>query len=403
MVRTVLTACLSLLIGVVLVVGVFLLVSRAPYRFDHPVFPTFGVQKPEIIGFLPYWLMDRATAEYAPYITTLGYFGLAVDTDGKPIFLTNPTEEEPGWTTLKSTRFERVAQKAQEDGLKLSLLVHSANEDAVAQLMHKPEQAARALVSEVVPIMQTYGFEDLNLDIESFLPASDSARANYTVFIETVAAEVRSRNLGTITIEIPPIALFRQLLMDPVAVGRVADRVVLMAYDYHYSGSFLAGPVAPLSGAPEVREFDVEMAVAEAVRVIDPRKIILGVPLYGYEWETISDVSGAATIPGTAATASTMRIAQLLSDCATCSAIFDPISAEAALVWKEEDYFNQIFYETAVSMQKKIELAQAYRLGGIALWALGYEDASLLAPLAAYKNSVYWRGLPSEWSQYLSP
>jgi spore germination protein YaaH len=402
MVKTVLTVCLSLLIGVALVAGAFLFVSRASHRFDHPLFATFGVQKPEIIGFLPYWLMDRAAADYAPYLTTLAYFGLAVDIDGKPMFLTSPQEEEPGWTTLKSARFERVAQKAQEDGMKLSLLVHSADEDAIAQLMLAPETAARALVSEVAPIMQTYGFEDLNLDIESFLPASDSARANYTLFIETVAREVRAQNLGTITIELPPIALFRQFLMDPIAVGRVADRVVLMAYDYHYSGSFLAGPVAPLAGAPDVREFDVQMAVAEAVRVIDPKKIILGIPLYGYEWETISDVPGAATIPGTAVTASTMRIAQLLSECATCAAVMDPLSAESALVWKEEDYFNQIFYETAVSMQKKIELAQTYHLGGIALWALGYEEASLLEPLAAYKKSVYWRGLPSEWSQYLT-
>ena len=38
---------------------------------------------------------------------------------------------------------------------------------------------------------------------------------------------------------------------------------------------------------------------------------------------------------------------------------------------------------------EKIDLAKKYKLGGVALWALGYEDAATLAPLAAYKRSFF--------------
>lgn len=339
-----------------------------------------SARKPQIVGFLPYWLLDRADRDYSPYLTTLTYFGLAVDVDGKPMYLVNPQEEEPGWTALKNDRFH-------PKNLNASLLVHSADEDKIARLIENPETAAHALVSEVAPIMQSRGFGDLNLDIESFLVASDSARANYTIFARTVAQDVRREKLGTVTIEIPPIALVRKFMIDPVAIGQIADYVVMMTYDYHYAGSYLAGPVAPIGGAGDMREFDVETAIAEAVRVIPPEKILLGIPLYGYQWETLSDRASAATIPGGASTASLRRISEIFASCATCSAQFDPVAREPFLRYPENDYFNHIYFENEISMQEKIGLAQKYELGGVALWALGYEDDAVLTPLKKYKQS----------------
>lgn len=345
------------------------------------------MRKPQIIGFLPYWLLDKADKDYSPYLTTLTYFGLAVDVDGKPMYLVNPTEQEPGWTALKNNRFNA-------QGLRASLLVHSADEDKIKELIQNPEAAGHALVSEVAPIMKRsrlpagrQGFTDLNLDIESFLEATGSTRANYTLFAKTVAEDVRAAKLGTVTIEIPPIAFVRTFMIDPVAIGQIADYVVMMTYDYHYSGSFLVGPVAPVGGAGDTREFDVETAIKEAVRVIPKEKLLLGIPLYGYQWETINDKQGAATIPGGASTASTRRIAEFLSGCVTCSANMDPVSKEPFIVFKEGDYFNQIYYENEASMQEKINLAQKYQLAGVALWALGYEDDTILRPLEKYKKS----------------
>lgn len=372
MFKKILLGALLLLVGAGLGLCILFLIGQSPIR------------RPQIIGFVPYWLLDKADRNYRPFFTTLTYFGLAVDVDGKPIYLVNPQEEEPGWTALKNDRFD-----AQD--LSASLLVHSADEDKIALLIQKPEAAAHALVTEVAPIMKKYGFSDLNLDIESFLEASDSARANYTLFAKTVAEDVRAANLGTITIEIPPIALVRKFLIDPIAIGKIADFVVMMTYDYHYSGSFLAGPVAPAGGVPNAREFDVETAIQEAVKVIPKEKLILGIPLYGYQWETISDRPGAATIPGGASTASTRRIAELLSECATCSAQYDPVAKEPYLIFPEGDYFKQTFYENEQSLQEKITLAKKYQLEGVALWALGYENESILAPLSAYKQSFEFR------------
>ncbi len=372
------------------IVGLFIAGKTLP--FDHPLLRSLGIAKPQIIGFLPYWLLDKADKEYSSYITTLSYFGLAVDVDGKPIFLANSQEEDPGWTALKSDRFAALQQDAKKKGVNASLLVHSADEEKIVQLLLEPEQAARALVEEVAPIMRSHGFTDLNLDIESFLPASESARARYTQFARTVARGIRDADLGTITIEIAPIMLTGEYLIDPAEIGNIADYIVMMTYDYHYLGSYTAGPVAPLAGGGDVFEFDVETAVAHAVKVIPKEKLLLGIPLYGYQWETISDAPGAPTIPGGGSTASSRRVAQLLSQCATCSASFDARFMEPRVVVAEGPYVKQIYYENEQAVEAKVALAQRYGLGGVALWALGYEDETMLRPLLEYKKS--FRFLP---------
>lgn len=377
----------SLLLGIG--IGAIILYAGARWlRFDNPVLIRFGIRKPEIIGFLPYWLLDKADKDYRNYLTTLTYFGLAVDTDGKPIYLANPGEEDPGWTALKGDRWE--TQKKKAGSLKLSLLVHSADEATIGELLVSPNEKAVSLVTEVAPIMKKRGFTDLNLDIESFSEATEGATHAFTQYVKAVVREAKDNGIETVTVEIPPIALFRNNIADPVALGSIADRIVLMTYDYHYSGSLLTGPVAPVGGAGTVREFDVTMAVTEAVRQIPKEKIILGIPLYGYEWETLQKTPSAATIPGSAQTASSRRIAELLSMCASCSASIDGLSKEPYIVYDDGGHFQQLHYENEASMNEKIALAKSFDLAGVALWALGYEDGTILSPLTAYKDEIDW-------------
>lgn len=371
-----------LIAGALSAFGFIYILGTAPVRFDNPILTTLNVKKPEIVGFLPYWLMSKADKEYGKYITTLTYFGLTLTSDGTIKKLNNPQEEEPGWTTLKKTTFNKY-------GAKQSLLVISGDDGVIGDMIADPVTSAHNLVNDIAPIMKEKGFTDLNLDIESFMDASESARTNFTTFVQTI-----KQNIGaTVTLDLIPIALVKSKLYDARALGAIVDRVVLMTYDYHYTGSFTSGAVAPIGGAGTTLEYDVETAVKEALKAMPANKILLGIPLYGYEWETMNPAPESATIPGGSSIASVRRVADLLAACATCSAQFDTIAREPYLITPENQYFNQIYFENEASVGEKVALSGKYHLGGLALWALGYEDSTMLTPLTSYKNTLDLSGL----------
>lgn len=347
-------------------------------------------KRAEVIGFLPYWLVSDANKDYTKYLTTLTYFGLTITKDGTFERLINPGEEEPGWYTLHSGKIDGLLQQAKITHTKKSLLIFCGDEETIGQLISDPIPHAQNLVEDVTPIMKKYGFTDLNLDIESVSVASDSARQNFTTFVKEVRRQVKNKNLGTLTIEASPTVLIKKYLIDLQNVAPLTDRIVLMMYDFHFPGSYVTGPVSPVSGAGIESEFDSEVGIKLATKMIPLYKIILGIPLYGYEWETLRDTDRSATIPGTGIAASNRRVEDLLKTCDTCSIKTDTTAKESYLIYKDKDTgtYHQIFYPDEQATQEKIKLAHQYHIGGLALWALGYDGNTILNPLEEYKNSI---------------
>ena len=113
----------------------------------------------------------------------------------------------------------------------------------------------------------------------------------------------------------------------------------------------------------------------------------MGIPLYGYEWETIDDFARAATIPGSGLVASNRRVEELLKDCEECQISREKEADEAYVVYQDTEtgVYHQIFFPDKQATQAKADYAQKNKLGGIALWALGYEGDTILEPLKGYK------------------
>ncbi len=359
----------------ILLIGIFaIFMFLAGLASDFILFPDVPESNNfQIIGFQPYWLMSKAAKVYDG-IDTITYFGLTINSDGSIKKLNNPQEEEPGWTNLKNTNFANNTT---------SLLLHLSDDDEINKLLEKPEKNAVKLMSDVTPIMKSKKFSNLNLDIESFRESSASAQIKFTRFVKEVKKVVQKENLGTLTVEIPPIALFKKNLINPIEIGKIADFVILMAYDYSYAGSFVTGPVAPYGGAFKTREFDVRTTVSEAVKKIPSEKIILGMPLYGYEWETLDNIAGSAVIPGSGAVASSRRISTMLAD-EKYKPFNDKEASSPYIIFsdtKNKNYFHQIYYENEESILEKITLAKNQKLAGVAFWALGYEDNKILQDL----------------------
>lgn len=381
---------LSIISGLILgiAVGLFIIFYTPLFSTDQKSILSANTQTEEnqVVGFLPYWLISKAKSDYPKYITTLSYFSLTLDHDGKIKKFENPGESEPGWYALKSGKADDLLNKSKSENIKLSLAVFNGDPEEINLLISNPIQNARNMLSDILPVMKAYGFSDLNLDIENTMEASEEARINYTKFVSEVKKGLLDKNAGTLTLDISAIDFFKKKLINPVDVAPIVDYLLIMGYDYHYTGSIVTGPVSPLFGAGKTLEFDIQTVVQKTLEIMPPDKIILGIPLYGYEWETIQEASHSAVIPGTGLTASNMRVEGLINTCPECIPHTDSISHESYIIYKDEDTgtYHQIYYPDKAATDEKVKFVQDSKLAGIALWALGYEGHTILDPLEKY-------------------
>lgn len=384
---------LAFLLGTGIGLLLFFVFTIAPIPVSSPLLSSIGIHKPRIVGFLPYFLLFRATSDYNPYINTLTYFGLTIAADGHIQKLATPTQEEPGWHNLQTQKVQEKLINAKNHGVVLSLAVVQQDEATIAAILTEPKTHADNLLQDIIPLMKNYGFTDLNIDIEGFKKVDASTQQQFTTFMQNLKQGLEKQHDTTLTIDIAPIALINSTVINPLQVGQVADYMLVMGYDLHTVLSPNTGPVAPLGGAGIESELDVKKAIHIAIEEIEPQKIILGVPLYGYEWDSLSSTPGAATIPNTGQTASNKRITDTFTtSCTTCITKEDTLAQESIYISQEKQgdrYFHQAFVPDKKFLTRRIDFAKQNHLAGVGLWALGYESSTMLEPLSLYKTFTF--------------
>ena len=389
MLKAFLTIFFGLILG--LGIGIFLVFSTkgnstplSPMNLKQAIQPA----KKESLGFLPYWLLDKAKNDYSGYITTLDYFSLTLDVDGTILKSTTPVELEPGWHALTSGSVDTFLNTAKSKNIKLSISIFDGSQASIDRVLDDPSTAGTNLVNDMSKVMSKYGFSDLNLDIESITEATPAAQLKFAQFVSEVRNQISLQKLPyTLSIDIAPIDFIKNnRLIKPELIEKYVDKIILMAYDFHSPGSFVTGPVAPLGGAGTIAEFDTKVGVEKALKVTTPGKILLGIPFYGYSWETIDNFERAAIVPSSAVITSNSTVEDILSKCTNCSTQFDDIAKEAYVIYKDNDTntYHQIFYPDKKSTEAKVNFVNSEGLAGIAIWALGYEGGSVINPIQSF-------------------
>lgn len=371
----------GILAGVVVGIGII-----ASFLFDRHTSPIVNplASKKEVIGFLPYWLIPNAKEDYSPYVTTLAYFALRVEKDGHIQKLLNPQQEEPGWYSLTSGKVDEMFDTAAKKKVKLSLVIASGDTNSILGLISDPEKHAHNLLSDTKPLLSKYHFSDLNIDVEYTHTASPDSQKKFASFISEVKKGLPRGT--TLTVEISPTDPIKNNLISPKLISSSSDNIVLMAYDYHSTTSFVTGPVAPIGGAGVEAEYDTTSAVEKTLANIPAQKLILGIPTYGYQWETLREAPRSSIIPNTGVVASNRRAEELIRDCTNCSVKKDSEGQETYITYFDSDLgnYHTVFFPDKSSTAAKIKLANQFELGGLAVWALGYEGNTILDPLSTY-------------------
>jgi spore germination protein YaaH len=151
-----------------------------------------------------------------------------------------------------------------------------------------------------------------------------------------------------------------------------------MAYDFHRSSSTVAGPVAPLFGGKKEWDSDISEHLQAFLDSVPSEKILLGIPFYGYEWQTTSREAQAHTFPESGSTASFKRVQNLLQEKETLKVQehWNEAALSPYISYEEDGEIYVVYYENSRSISYKLDFVNQLDLAGVAIWALGYEGDS---------------------------
>ena len=140
---------------------------------------------------------------------------------------------------------------------------------------------------------------------------------------------------------------------DMVRLGQVLDQIILMGYDYSTTASNQATPVAPLYSADG--EASIDKSISSLKGRVDFDKVVLAIPFYGYEWQTLNNQFRSQTIPDTGALATYDRVTQLVNGRKDIEINWDNKSQTPWINYTQSGANKQIYFENEQSISKKLE------------------------------------------------
>ena len=313
-----------------------------------------------VVASVPYWNIQHATAavlQNRHAVTEVSPWIYGLDSTGRIVTQYPPGQAETisaDIGKLRAAGMRIVPSLADVTGGRWSY-------QPVARVLHSPVLMARQ-IDAIAALVEANHYAGIDIDYEQ-LRAGD--RQDFTAFCERLAAALHAKG------KVLSVALFAKtsdagnsatnVAQDYRAIGQAADQVRLMGYDYHWASS-APGPIAPVDWLRDVLRY--------AKTQIPADKIVLGIPLYGYDW------SG-----GHAAVVSWLQALRLSREYHTAPRYDARAQAPWFTYTDSAGRKHTVWFENAASSRAKFALAQGAGIGGVYLWMFGYEDTGTWAAL----------------------
>ncbi|WP_241077993.1 stalk domain-containing protein [Natranaerofaba carboxydovora] len=287
--------------------------------------------------------------------------------------------------------YERVLEYAfdEEYNLAVEMMVfkmETKDKDLSSIILseEKRKEAAKQI------ILEAENYSGVNLDLEGLGFFSDEdevteVQNKFTAFVEEIKEGLDEEKSLTITLH-PPNSVYSDAY-DFEQLGKLADQVVIMAYDYNEINT--PGASAPY---PKVKE-----AVEKSVELIDNDKIILGVRTPAVKYSNVinekvedeNDINLEETEDREIVKELkeddeiSWRIRHIFLDSVYdlvdekkeeidgFDVLWDEDSKVNYVRWEEDGIENYIYYKTDESLNYKLDLIGDYNLKGLAIWRIG--------------------------------
>lgn len=289
------------------------------------------------------------------------------------------SDNEGNFTSLASASYVETAHAM---GLEVWGLVDNFSSDMSTYELLSRTSTRQNLIQNLLQAALEYDLDGINIDFEGLEGVAEEIGPHYVEFIRELSVVCRQHGLVLSVDNLVPTEK-RIRCFDYAEQAAVADYVIIMGYDEHWSKSD-AGSTASLSFT--------RSSVANALMAVPQDKLIHALPFYTRVW----GFDASAEIPEGADPCSADYV---ISTTAVGMSKAKRLLTEngAELVWDDEigQYYGEyevdgtlyrIWLEDATSLQAKLDVVAEYDIAGIAFWKLGLESDDAWGPVEAYRN-----------------
>ena len=337
----------------------------------------------ELYGYLPYWQVSDSMAAYLDSVplTTLAVFSVSARRNGAI------DTRDIGYKRITSALGRRIIADAQARGIRVELAFTSFGGDRNGRFfgrLQRPADAAPSAGSSPVPsesaappvppwhrtvtdlvrLAGDLGVDGINVDVEQL---DELDRPAYGEFLAGLRSALGTSARRTLTVATE--AGLRGTGNAAAAIAAGVDRVFMMGYDYHWSGSQpgASSPVDRTDG-----QYTLRWSIDQYVEAGVPRdRIILGLPLYGMSWRTIGPDRTAPVLGGGSTWIPNRHLDVLLDPRFRPGR--DPLEVAEFFVRPEGEAWRMTYYDSPATIRTKLAFARDQGLAGGGFWAIGYE------------------------------
>ena len=318
-------------------------------------------------------------------LDTVSFGWCAIETDGNDVWLN--TTSSGGNEYNIPAGFEQPWNMAAD---KNRLIMIAVKDEISAQIINNPELSQKAATVISAALSGGLGDKDIYadgivLDFETL--KGEQSRTNYTAFVKNMRTLVGDK---LIYVAVHPARYGQQYYdgYDFRALGRLADKIILMAHDYNpkiltpqdmAAGTVLT-PVAPIAWVYEA----LKAITDENTGVEDREKIMLQISFASCQWK-LQDGKVINERPFTPDYSAILN--RIKPGAQITYPLLDDYRSPCLTFYNEEDNTdNVIWYENEQSVKAKMQLALLFGIKDFSFWRIGTIPDFEQAELNIYKN-----------------
>lgn len=224
----------------------------------------------------------------------------------------------------------------------------------------------KRLAQTLVDTSLALGLDGINVDFEQL---GEDCGIHFVQFLRELSVLCRRNQLILSVDNYVPFNFNEYYRLD--IQGQIADYVIIMGYDEHWHGSGDPGSVASIDY--------VSNGITKTLEKVPANKVINALPFYTIVWTT-----QGATVTDEYLTIS--NTPDYLNSVGV-QPVWDETTCQNYLEWTVGDKTRSVWLEDAESIKVKLNVMSSNNIAGVAVWRLGYGNATVWELINAYTNS----------------